>query len=63
MYNSPPTSVLKVFKERGEREVVGKKRSILASLDFESKIAMHFPFFKVSRLHSKLAPPYFLSKF
>jgi hypothetical protein len=41
MYNSPPTLVLKVFKERGKRKVVGKKRSVLTFLDSESKIIMH----------------------
>jgi hypothetical protein len=38
-YNSPFTLVFKVFKERGKRKVVGKKRLVLAFLDFESMIA------------------------
>jgi hypothetical protein len=41
MYISPLALVLRVLRERGEREAVGKKRLILASLDFKSKITMH----------------------
>ncbi len=44
MYNSLLTSILKVLKEKGEKDGVGKQKSVLASLDFESRIAMHFPF-------------------
>jgi len=53
MYSSPPILVLRVFKERGEREVVGKKRLVLASLDSEFRIAVHLPFLKVSRVALK----------
>jgi hypothetical protein len=53
MYNSPLTLVLKVFKEIGKREVVGKKRSILTSLDFESRIAMHLLFLKILKIALK----------
>jgi hypothetical protein len=49
MYSSPLVLILRVFKKRGEREVVGKKRLVLASLDFEFRIAMHLPFLKVLR--------------
>jgi hypothetical protein len=49
MYNSPLALVLRVLKERGERKVVGKKRLVLASLDYESRIAMHLLFLKVSK--------------
>jgi hypothetical protein len=51
MYNSPLTSVLKVFRERGKRKVVGKIRSISAFLDFESKIVMHWPFLGAFKVH------------
>jgi len=44
MYNSLLALVFRVFKERGEKEATRKRRSISASLDFESKIAMHRPF-------------------
>jgi hypothetical protein len=54
MYNSLPALVFKVLKERGEKEVVGKKRLILASLDSKSKIAMHWPFFRASRVALKV---------
>jgi len=63
MYNSPNALVLKVFKERGEKKVVGKKRSVLASLDSESRIAMHFLFLEVSRTTLKACSPYLLFKF
>jgi hypothetical protein len=41
MHNSPLVSIPKVFKERGKKKVVGKKRLVLAFLDSESRIAMH----------------------
>jgi hypothetical protein len=41
MYISPPTLVLRVLRERGERKAVGKKRLVLASLDSKFKITMH----------------------
>jgi hypothetical protein len=41
MYNSPPIVVLKVLKEKGEREAARKKRLVSASLDSKSRIAMH----------------------
>jgi len=50
MYNSLLALILKVLKERGEKEVVGKKRSVSASLDSKSRIAMHWPFLKASRV-------------
>ncbi len=51
MYNSPLVSVLKVFRERGKKKVVGKKRLVSTFLDSEFRIAMHSPFliaFKVA---------------
>jgi len=53
MYNSPLVLIFKVFKEIREREVGGKKRSILASLDSESRIVMHLLFPKVSKVALK----------
>jgi hypothetical protein len=41
MYNLPLALVFKVLRERGEKEAVGKKRLVLASLDSKSIIAMH----------------------
>jgi hypothetical protein len=49
MYNSLPALVFRVIKERGEREAIGKKRLVLASLDSKSRIAMHWTFFKASK--------------
>jgi hypothetical protein len=53
MYNSLLVLVLKVFKERGEKEV-GKKMLVLTSLDFEFRIAMHWPFLRASRVALKV---------
>jgi hypothetical protein len=50
MYSSFLVLILKVLKERGEKRILGKKRLVLASLDFESKIAMHWPFLRASRV-------------
>jgi hypothetical protein len=52
MYISPLASILKVFKERGKKEV-GKKRSISTFMDFKSIIAMHWPFFDASKVAFK----------
>jgi len=41
MYSSALALVLKVFRERGEREVDGKKRLVSTSLDSKSRITMH----------------------
>jgi hypothetical protein len=41
------------FSNKKEREIVEKKRSVLASLDSESRIAMHLFFLKVSRVALK----------
>jgi len=41
MYNSPLALVVKVFGERGEREVIGNKSLVLTLLDSKSRIAMH----------------------
>jgi hypothetical protein len=54
MYNSILALVFRVFKERGEKEATRKKRSLLASLDFESKIAMHWPFLRAFRTTFKV---------
>jgi hypothetical protein len=54
MYNSLLALVFRVFKERGEKEATRKKRSISASLDFESKIAMHRPFLRACRTKLKV---------
>jgi len=53
MYNSLLALILKIFKEIGKKKVVEKKRSISASLDYESKIAMHLLFLKVSKVALK----------
>jgi hypothetical protein len=53
MYNSPLVSVLKVFRERGKKKVVGKKRLVSTFLDFESRIAMHWPFLKACKVALK----------
>jgi hypothetical protein len=53
MYNSLIVLVLKVLKEKGEKEV-GKKRLVLTSLDSEFGIAMHWPFLKASRVALKV---------
>jgi hypothetical protein len=53
MYSSLLVLVLKVLKERREKEV-GKKRLILTSLDFEFRIAMHWPFLVASRVALKV---------
>jgi hypothetical protein len=37
-----------------KEKVVGKKMSISTSLDFESKIAVHSPFFKASKVALKV---------
>jgi hypothetical protein len=54
MYNSLLALVLKVLKERGEKEVVKKKRSISASLDSKSTIAMLWPFPKAFKVALKV---------
>jgi hypothetical protein len=54
MYNSLPALVFKILKKKGDKEVVGKKRLILASLDSEFRIAMHSPFLKASRVTLKV---------
>jgi hypothetical protein len=53
MYYSPLASVLQIFRKRGKRKVIGKKRSVMAFLDFESRIAMHWPFFKAFKVALK----------
>jgi len=40
---------LRVFRERGEKKVVGKKRLVSTSLDSKSRVAMHWPFLKAFR--------------
>jgi len=49
MYNSPHALVLKVLREKGERKATRKKRLVLASLDFKSKITVHWLFLRASR--------------
>jgi len=49
MYSSPRALVLEVLRERGERKATMKKRLVLASLDFESKITVHWLFLRASR--------------
>ncbi len=44
MYISLHDAILWLLRKRGKRKVARKKRSILTSLDFESRIAMHLPF-------------------
>jgi hypothetical protein len=41
MYNSLLALILKVFKERGKRKVVGKKRYVSTFLNYEFRITMH----------------------
>jgi hypothetical protein len=63
MYSSPPVLVLRVFRKRGERKVIGKKRLILASLDSKYIITMHWPFLRASRATLKGCSSIFLFKF
>jgi hypothetical protein len=41
MYISLHVVVLRLLRKRGKRKASRKKRSILVSLDFEFRIAMH----------------------
>jgi hypothetical protein len=53
MYSSLLVLVLKVLKERSEKEV-GKKRLVLTSFDFEFGTTMHWPFLTASRVVLKV---------
>jgi hypothetical protein len=53
MYNSLAILVLKVLREKGEKDVVGKKRLVSAFLDSKSKITTHWLFLKASRVTFK----------
>jgi hypothetical protein len=49
MYISIHVVVLRLIKKRGKKKIARKKRSVSASLDSESRIAMHWSFFMGSR--------------